>query len=338
MKAAQQPQRSLRCIRGYDSAMRTTTAPIRDWVILITGGSRGLGLAIAEECLRRGAIPVLCARDAAELDRASTILTKRGTRFGSIASDAREESGARRAVEFAVDRYGRIDAVINNAGIITVGPQSTMARSDYEDALATHFWGPYNVVQAALPHLRRSRGKRIVNVSSIGGRISVPHLLPYSVSKFALSGYSEGLRSELARENIAVTTVYPGLMRTGSPRNARFAGKAWAEYAWFKLSDTLPGISVSASFAAREIVDAMARGDATLTISALAKLGSFVHGIAPALTARALSLACALLPSAPGKTGAPRRGAEAETPLTRSPLTALGARPERTLNQRREPT
>lgn len=99
--------------------------------------------------------------------------------------------------------------------------------------------------------MRRQRGGRIVNVSSVGGKIGVPHLLPYTASKFALTGLSEGLRVELKRERILVTTVCPGLMRTGSPRNALFRGKHKREYAWFAIADSLPLLSISAESAAR---------------------------------------------------------------------------------------
>ncbi|MDQ2865796.1 MAG: SDR family oxidoreductase [Candidatus Eremiobacteraeota bacterium] len=311
---------------------------IRDAVVLITGGSRGLGLAIAFECGRRGATPVLCARDGEELERAVGMLAGNGIAAGSFVTDVRDAAQAKSLVASVVAAHGRIDALVNNAGIIAVAPQSAMHRDDYEDALATHFWGAYNTIDAALPHFRERGRGRIANISSIGGKISVPHLLAYSTSKFALAGYSEGLRTELARENISVTTVYPGLMRTGSPRNALFGGNASAEYTWFKISDTMPGISVSAASAARAIVDATARRDATLTISTLAKFGSLAHAIVPNLTARVLGLAAAMLPAAPDTAAPEQKGWQEENALTRSPLTVLGERPERTLNERGEGT
>ena len=289
---------------------------------------------MARECGHRGAIPFVCSRDEREVERAITILDRLGVRAKGIAADVRDPDDAQRFIESAIRACGRIDALINNAGVITVGPEASMGREYYQDALATHFWGAYNTIQAVLPHFREMRGGRIVNVSSIGGRISVPHLLPYSVSKFALAGYSEGLRSELAPDGIAVTTVYPGLMRTGSPRNANFTGRASAEYTWFKVFDTLPGISVAAGHAAKCIVDCMARGDATLTISPLAKFASLVHGVAPGLTARVLSLAGAMLPSDEKRSNLPRKGFDVENVITRSPLTALGNVPERELNER----
>jgi NAD(P)-dependent dehydrogenase (short-subunit alcohol dehydrogenase family) len=194
--------------------------------VLITGGSRGLGLVMARELAEEGARLTLVARDEAELQRAFDDIQARQP-FAEVllaSADVRARYQAERAVAMAVERYGAIDVVINNAGVIQVGPVDHMKISDYEDAMLTHFWGPLYTMMAAIPHMRRSGGGRIVNISSIGGRISVPHLVPYSASKFALAGLSEGLRAELARHNIVVTTVYPGLMRTGSPVNAMFKG------------------------------------------------------------------------------------------------------------------
>lgn len=311
---------------GLRAAMRRAPS-IDGMIVLVTGGSRGLGLAIARELASRGAVPVVCARDRAEIDRSE---------FAENAeeADVRDPDGVRSMIERIIAKHGRLDAVVNNAGIISVGPASTMRRSDYEDALATHFWGAYNVVDAALPHFRARGAGRIVNVSSIGGRISVPHLLPYSVSKFALAGYSEGLYAELAPEGIAVTTVYPGLMRTGSPRNAFFRGNAEAEYTWFKVADTAPGLSVPAVRAARAIVDAMARRDASVTISPAARAGSFAHGVAPTLTMHALELGGRLLPKAQTREAEPRMGAELENRVTESPLTILGRKAEYAFNER----
>jgi NAD(P)-dependent dehydrogenase (short-subunit alcohol dehydrogenase family) len=139
--------------------------------------------------------------------------------------DVREQADVDRAIASAADRFGAVDVLVNNAGIIQVGPMAHMTLADYEDAMRTHFWGPLFAVRAALPHMRRQGGGRIVNISSIGGRLAVPHMLPYSASKFALAGLSDGLRAELAHQKIAVTTVIPGLMRTGSPVNALFKGR-----------------------------------------------------------------------------------------------------------------
>ena len=163
--------------------------------------------------------------------------------------------------------------------------QSVEARADFEQSLAITFWGAYNTVEAVLPGMRARGEGRIVNISSIGGQVSVPHLLPYCVAKFALAGYSHGLRAELDAQGIVVTTVFPGLMRTGSPRNALFKGQHRQEYAWFILGDSLPGVSISAERAARKLVDGVRYGEAEVIVSLPAKLAATFHGVFPGLTA-----------------------------------------------------
>ena len=183
---------------------------LQDRVVLITGGSRGLGLLMAREVGRLGARVVLVARDEAELQRAQQNLTSHGVEATILVADVAAESEARQLVEEAVARHGRLDVLINNAGVITVGPFDHMTMADFEQAMATHFWGPLHTMFAAIPHMRREGGGRIVNISSIGGRIGVPHLAPYCASKFALTGVSTALRAELSRYGILVTTVCPG--------------------------------------------------------------------------------------------------------------------------------
>ncbi len=215
-------------------------------VVLITGGSRGLGLALAREFGERGASIAICGRRSDSLDRAAAGLAERGIEVFASPCDVRDGSDVARFVEAVVNRFGRLDVVVNNAGTIAVGPLDAINDDDFRDSIQTHFWAPHFTISAALEALRASRG-RIVNIASIGGLVSVPHLLPYSTGKFALVGYSLGLRQELSREGVSVTTVCPGLMRTGSPRNATFKGNRPAEYAWFDLMASSPLTSISAA-------------------------------------------------------------------------------------------
>jgi NAD(P)-dependent dehydrogenase (short-subunit alcohol dehydrogenase family) len=208
---------------------------VRDKSVLITGGSRGLGLVLAREFAGRGARVAVCARDAAELERAKSDLWSRGYQLVTAVCDLTDRDQVERMVESVRNQLGSIDILVNNAGIISVGPMETMTFDDYHDSLNIHFWAPLYTMLAVLPEMRRRREGRTVNISSIGGKISVPHLVPYSAGKFALAGLSEGVRAEVAKDSVSVTTVYPGLMRTGSPRNADFKGKHRAEYAWFRL-------------------------------------------------------------------------------------------------------
>ena len=276
-----------------------------DKVVLITGGSRGLGLVLARQLAQDGARLVLLARDDEELEQALTDIRDRvpDVDVMAVQTDVRKRYDVERAVALVIERFGRVDAAINNAGIIQVGPMDHMAPSDYDDAMNTHFWGPLHVCLAVIPYMRRQGAGRIVNVSSIGGRIGVPHMVPYSASKFALSGFSDGLRAELARDNITVTTVYPGLMRTGSPVNAQFKGRQSEEYTWFAMADSLPGLTISAERAAGQILRASRRGDAELVITIPAKLAILARTVAPEVFARAMSAVNRMLPEVAGAEG-----------------------------------
>jgi NAD(P)-dependent dehydrogenase (short-subunit alcohol dehydrogenase family) len=291
--------------------------------VFITGGSRGLGLVLARELTRASARVGLCARDGRELERAGENLASLGVAPALAVADVTDPSQMHRAVADIEAEVGPIDVLINNAGIIKVGPISAMTREDFEQALAVNFWGAYNSIEAVLPGMRERKEGRIVNISSIGGRLGVPHLAPYCVGKFALVGYSKALRAELAPDGIVVTTVCPGLMRTGSPRNASFKGQHDAEYAWFKLSDSLPLLTVSAEQAAGQILGAVRRGDGDLLISLPAQLAVYANAIFPELTANLVSLANRLLPGSDDSARSVRLGKECQVSLVLAPFTIL---------------
>jgi NAD(P)-dependent dehydrogenase (short-subunit alcohol dehydrogenase family) len=315
----------LRHLRRWDLTDRT---------VLVTGGSRGLGLLIAERLLREGARVAICARDRDTLDRARGRLARfPDDRLFAVPCDVSVREDVERMVRQVSEHCGPIDAVVNNAGTILVGPLDVMELEDFHEAMAVNFWGPLHVILAVLPAMRRRRRGRIVNVASIGGKISVPHLLPYSASKFALVGLSEGLRAELAGHGIQVSTICPGLMRTGSPRHARFKGQHRAEYAWFSISDSLPGISMSADRAARQIVSALQTGRAGRVLSLPAKLGTTVHGLFPGLTADLLGLVNRGLPDGASADGRAVKGEASTSAVSPSWLTVLDERAARRANQ-----
>lgn len=270
--------------------------------VLITGGSRGLGLLLARRFGEEGARVALCARDAADLERAETDLRQRGVQVMSLACDVADPTQVDRVVASVEREWGPIDVLVNNAGIIQVGPLEEMTVDDFEQTMGVHYWGPLYASLAVLPMMRQRRRGRIVNIASFGGQLSVPHMLPYSASKFALVGLSEGLRTALLKDGIYVTTVCPGPMRTGSPVNAIFKGRHESEYAWFTVTDSIPVASVGGERAARRIVDACRDGDPEVTLTLTAKVGSLLHGLAPGLVTDGLALMDRLLPE-PGGIG-----------------------------------
>jgi short-subunit dehydrogenase len=305
---------------------KSTSYELAGKVVLITGGSRGLGLVLAREFARARARVAICARDEKELIRARSELKKLSVQVMAVRCDVTNSAEVKELIDIVQDKFGPIDILVNNAGVIQVGPIRVMTRDDYEEAMKIHFWGPLNTILNVLPTMRRRKQGRIVNISSIGGKISIPHLVPYSASKFALVGLSEGLRAELLNEGVYVTTVCPGLMRTGSPRNADFKGQHRAEYAWFSIADSLPLISIEAERAARQIIDACRRGQAELVISMQAKLAVVFHGLFPGLTSDLLSVVDRLLPG-PGGIGTRKvKGKESASALSPSLLTVLTER------------
>jgi NAD(P)-dependent dehydrogenase (short-subunit alcohol dehydrogenase family) len=276
-------------------AKRSGRYDLRDRVAVVTGGSRGLGFLVAEELARAGCRVVICARDPRELALARDQLSPH-TDVLAVTCDVSNPSDVERLLARAVTRFGRIDLLINNASIIQVGPLEATTLQEFQRALDINFWGTVHTTLAALPHMRRQGDGRIVNIASIGGKVAVPHLLPYDCAKFAVVGFSEGLRAEAARHGISVTTVVPGLMRTGSEKFADF--KTEGDARWFSAAARMPLLTVSARSAARRIVAAARRRRGEVVIGLPAKLLRLVHDLFPAATMRTLDVSNRLLPRA----------------------------------------
>jgi NAD(P)-dependent dehydrogenase (short-subunit alcohol dehydrogenase family) len=260
-------------------------------------------------------------------------LERAGATVVGLTADVASRDSVRALIEHTTARLGPIDLLVNNAGVIEVGPAETMTLADYEEAMAVNFWGMVYPTLEVLPSMRERGEGHIVNITSIGGKLGIPHLLPYSASKFAALGFSQGLGAEVAGDGVTVTTAVPGLMRTGSPRNATFRGNHRAEYAWFSIGDSLPGISVSADEAARRILAAARRGDAEVSFPAVTRLAVIAAAVAPGATAAALGLASRLLPSAPAQRTGRRAGRESQSSLSPSWLTRKGDEAARRFNQ-----
>jgi NAD(P)-dependent dehydrogenase (short-subunit alcohol dehydrogenase family) len=309
---------SLLVVRGILRERRTID--LAGKVVVITGGSRGLGLVLARALLERGARVAICARDEPEIVRARELLAPYGGEVYGAACDVTDRDEVRRFIASVEDDFGPIDVLINNAGIIQVGPLALMTEDDFEQALEVNLRGPLHAMLAVLPAMRKRKAGRIVNIASIGGKIAVPHLAPYSTSKFALVGLSEAMRAELVSDGIYVTTVCPGLLRTGSPGHAMFKGDHQAEYAWFTVGASAPIASVSAETAALQIIRAFVRGDAEVVISLQAKLASLIHGLAPGLVQEILGVVARLMPAATTERTAVA-GRDAESAIAPSLLT-----------------
>ena len=304
---------------------------------IVTGASRGLGLAVAQRLAERGARLTICARDGEALSDAAWKLRNQGAVVHPVRCDVTEEDAAHRLVAEAEHQFGGVDLLVNNAGVIQVGPLSAMREEDFREAMETMYFAPLRLILAALPVMRHGGGRTIVNVTSLGGRIAAPHLLPYDGAKFALTGLSEGLRAELAGAGISVTTVVPGLMRTGSHLGAQFRGEPPREYAWFAVAASLPLLSMDADRAARAVVRAAERRRPEIVLGAAAQIAVRLHGLAPATTARAASVAARLLNQA-AERGSDRSGTGTEAAQKADSrllgiLTTLNDRAARHLNQ-----
>lgn len=212
------------------------------------------------------------------------------------------------------------------AGIIQVGPGPDLTLEHFDTAIDIMLRGPINVARLVEPGMRERRRGRIGTVTSIGGVVSPPHLLPYATAKFGAVGFSDGLAASLAGSGVTATTIMPGLMRTGSQDHAFFTGDAPAEHAWFASAASLPVLSMNADRAARRIVAGVLAGRPLVSLTPLTWLAFRFRGLMPGTTTRLMGIANQLLPRPTGqKAEVDGETAEAQRPsaLVRT-LTTLG--------------
>ena len=300
-------------------------------VVVITGGSRGLGLVLARELASRGASLGLLARDAIELARARRSIDS-DSLVQLLPADVTDAAQVEQAFSTMVRRFGRIDVVINNAGQILSAPFEDTTPEDFKAMLDVHFWGTFNVSRAALPHLARHGEGRIINVCSIGGRVPIPHLSAYCASKYAQAGLSAVMAEELRAKGIRVTTVLPGLMRTGSHLQAWFKGERPTEFALFSLVGGAPGTSMSAERAARLILSAAARGRSDAVIPFTYRQLSKLTAMFPNATVESLAAVSEMMPGPQTRVAA--QGKRLRLPKLVRRVTALNEQAADRNNQR----
>ncbi|MGI4757512.1 MAG: SDR family NAD(P)-dependent oxidoreductase [Janthinobacterium lividum] len=269
---------------AYRAQQRATA--MRGKIVVIAGGSRGLGLEIARQFGLQGAHLVLASRHEEELRNALGKLHEEGAIPNGnaahiVVADVSKQADCERLIASATERFGRVDVLVNCAAVMQVAPIEDQTTEAFEEAMRINFFGQLYAIQAVLPQMLKRGSGNIVNIASVGGKIAVPHMLPYVASKFALVGFSEGLHAELRGKGIRVTTVCPGLMRTGAHVQVKFAGDVEKEYRWFAFGAMMPGVSIAARSAARKIYAATVAGKAEITITPQAWLGARVVGLAP---------------------------------------------------------
>lgn len=275
---------------------------LKDKVVLITGGSKGLGLVLAEYLIKENCRIAICARDEHELGMARRHLLEHGGEVFTFVCDVSDKAQVESLISAVIEHYGCLDIVVNNAGIISVGPMESFDFKHYESSMEIMYWGMANTTLSVVPYFKTRKEGHIVNVTSVGGKVSIPHLLPYSAAKFAAEGFSEGSASELLKDNIHVTTIVPGLMRTGSYINAIFQEGNKREFKLFSFMSSAPLLTVSAEKAARRIVQAMKEKRTLKIIGLPAKLLIEMNHFFPRTMTKIFSLVSKTIPAVHEKT------------------------------------
>ncbi len=248
---------------------------------IITGASDGIGAEMARQLARKlgpkGAL-VLAARNAELLNTVAQQCSHLGAQVLVVPTDVSVEAQCRALVEQTVQRFGRVDALINNAGISAQALFSDVKAEDlgwYEQLMRINLWGSVWCTHAALPHLKASRG-HIVAVSSLAGLVGVPGRTAYSASKFAMAGFFEALRTELRSAGVSVTTAYPGVVLTNiRSRGLNAAGQAAGS------SGLKEDKAMTVEECAGLILDGMARREREVVMTTKGKLGRFLKLLLP---------------------------------------------------------
>jgi NAD(P)-dependent dehydrogenase (short-subunit alcohol dehydrogenase family) len=183
-------------------------------VVVITGGGRGIGRATALEFASEGATCVLAGRRLDALETATRECVSSGGRGEIARCDVAVDGDLRELIEGAMARHGRIDVLVNNAGVVSGGRLDEIPPEDVERMTLVNVWAPIRLAQIVVPHMRAAKAGTIVNVSSVAGRMGLPFYATYCASKYAMRGFSEALRRELSADGIHVLAVFPGATAT----------------------------------------------------------------------------------------------------------------------------
>lgn len=193
--------------------------------VVITGASQGIGKETALLFARNGYNVVLAARHADRLEALAHELNTFNHPALAVPTDVKDPQQVQALVERAIAHFGSIDVLVNNAGIYISGPVEEFTLDDWHQTLDTNLWGYIHTIHALLPHFVERGSGTIVNVGSIGGKISVPYLAPYTTSKFAITGLTQALHSELQPKGIHVCGIYPNIIKSDFLERAIFRGK-----------------------------------------------------------------------------------------------------------------
>ncbi len=194
--------------------------------ILITGASQGIGKATAQLFARNGYDLVLAARQVDRLETVAQEITKLGYNAPlTVGCDVRDAAQVNNLAQKALERYGNIDVLVNNAGIFATGTVEDFSLEDWHQIIDTNLWGYIHTIHALLPHFLARGTGTIVNLSSIGGKVPTPYMAAYCTSKFAVTGLTESLQAELKPKGIQVCGIYPSLIRSSLMERAIFRGK-----------------------------------------------------------------------------------------------------------------
>jgi NAD(P)-dependent dehydrogenase (short-subunit alcohol dehydrogenase family) len=199
-------------------------------IALITGGTRGIGFAVAKTLLERGHAVVVTGTTDDGIVRAEHALAAAvddATRVMGVACDVRDRAAVRRAVDAAVQRFGGLDVLVNNAGVGVGGPIAEMSPEEWSRLVDTNLTGVFHCCQAAIPHLKAKQAGWIVNVSSLAGKNPFAGGAAYCATKAGLDAFSEGLMQEVRYDGIRVAHVCPGSVATGFNGRVATAGADW---------------------------------------------------------------------------------------------------------------